>query len=352
MLPRYQTIGGMLRDTMGQSHANALKDKLIQEQIKNALIANKYAEPKMQSDIASKNAATQHQNIFNRLPFGGKTISGSAGESLGLKMLKDEFGPDSAEYQNALNKFNLTNDKTRQLMQYQQSLQESLPKRNATPLAKQAMEEEELESGILPGSSVGGGQGQRISPEKQQDLTGRFDLKKLKDTTDPKTRERVLFASNMEKTIQNINPDDLTHYSGPEGRVKLLRDATKSSVGNSTPEYKAYKKSMKAAKLLSKQVRQFYGDSIQPSVGEQLDLLTNPSTWSEHPEVAKELYNTFVGILNQEADTYHDALKSADVYKKPKRNDNLASLAASATKQPSGSLVQPKFPKNDPLGIR
>lgn len=307
-LPNYESLGEMIQNSLAKHQEGRLRE----QQIKNALIKNKYAEPTIKSDLAAKQAATEHQNIFNKLPFGGKSIPGTGGESLGLKMLKDEFGEDSQEYQNAITRYNLEGKKTNQLMNYQKALEESLPKRTATPLAKTAMEERDIQSGYLPGTN------EKISPERQKQLAGRFDLKNLKDTTDPKTRERVLFAGNMEKTIGSINPDHLTYYSGLKGQAQLAKDMAKSSAqGKDVPEYKDYKKSLTAAQLLAKQVRQFYGDSIQPEINKQLKELANPSNWFENPEVAKERYNQFIQILNSEAETFQDALVDADVYKKP-----------------------------------
>lgn len=314
-LPAYESLGDMIQNSLAK-HQEA---RLREEQIKNALVKNKFAEPTIQADIAAKQANTQRQNILNELPFAGRAIPGAGGEALGLEMIKTKYGEDSPVYQNALNNYTLNQQKTNQLMSYQKALQESLPKRTATPLAKTAMEEQDISQGYAPGTTVSG-EGQKISPERQKQLSGRFALKNIKDITDPKIRERALYATNMEKTINTLNPHDLTYYSGVRGQAQLAKDIAKSSAqGKDVPSYAAYKKALVSAETLGKQVRQFYGDSIQPEVYKRTLELANPSTWYENPQVALDKYNQFVNILNSEADTFYDALESADVYKKPEK---------------------------------
>jgi hypothetical protein len=307
-LPAYESLGEMIQNSLAK-HQDA---RLREEQIKNALIKNKFAEPTIQADIESKKSNTAKQNILNELPFAGRSIPGAGGEALGLQMIKDKFGEDSPVYQNALNDYKSKGMQANQLMNYRQALTESLPKRTATSLAKTAMEERDIQRGFLPGTN------EQVSPERQKQLAGRFELKNLKDTTDPKLRERVLYAKNMEKTIGTLNPDALTYYSGPQGRAQLGVDIANSAARKKdVPAYKAYKEALTSAKVLAKQVRQFYGDSITPQVQEQLTQLADPTTWYEQPDVAKARYEQFINILRTEADTFHEGLVNADIYKKP-----------------------------------
>lgn len=321
-LPQYQSLGSIMQNKLNQNMNSAMQAQELQ----NAILKSKYLEPMTQANIASKNAETEKQNIFNKLPFAGKSIPGAGGEALGLQMIKNEFGENSPVYQNALNSYNLQNDKTNQLMSYQKALQQSLPKRTSTPLAKSAMEQRDIEQGFLPGTTLSG-EGEKISPEKQKELEGRFSLKQLKDTTDPKTRERMLYANNIEKTINNINPKDLLQYSGPKGFFKYQKDKYSSGLGSKIPEFERFEESMTGAKLLGEQVRQFYGTSIQPEVKKDLEKLGDPSFWFRNPEVAEKKYNKYIKILNSEIDTFSDALSNTDIYKKK----SLVSSAADIT---------------------
>lgn len=343
MLPDYDTLGSMIVNSLGKLEQN----ELMRQQSKNALIKNKYAEPEIQANIASKMAETARQNELLKQPFAGRSLPGAGGEALGLEMLKNQYGEESPVYKNALNAYNLQQEKTNQLMKYQQALTGSLPKRTASPLAKQQMEQADIEQGFMPGTTT------QVSPEKQAELLNQNRLKLIKDVTDPKIRERALYASNMEKTINTLDPSALTVYSGPQGRLQLGEDIVQSTAHRKdVPRYKAYKEALTSAKVLAKQVRQFYGDSITPQVQEQLAQLADPTTWYEQPDVAMARYNQFVSILGTEADTFFDALQSSDIYKKPekkKTGGNLVAEAANITKQPEKSNVMTYNPKTGRL---
>lgn len=354
-LPDYDTMGSMIVNRLGQFNQN----DLAREQVKNALIKNKYAEPmanlelkqkqtenelyrpRTEAEIANKMSNTARQNALLQQPFAGRQLPGAGGEALGLEMLKQQYGENSPVYQNAINAYNQQQKAGNQLMDYRQSLMESQAKRSASPLAKMAMEQSDIERGFMPGTTREGIGGQPITPESQRDLKNQYKLKLLKDVTDPKLRERALFATNMEKTINRLNPADLTYYSGPKGQAQLRIDQAKSASGKTVPEYKRYKESLTSANTLAKQVRQFYGDSITPSVQEGLKELTNPTNWLDNPEVAMARYNQFINILDTESDTFFDALHNSSVYEKPKKGEG--SSSNSVNKQSSN---------NDPLGIR
>ncbi len=64
---------------------------------------------------------------------------------------------------------------------------------------------------------------------------------------------------------------------------------------------------MTGAKTLSKQLRQFWGDSIQPSATDKIDQLTNPSTWNKDPKVALQQFNQLKQITDQELETFQTA---------------------------------------------
>lgn len=142
----------------------------------------------------------------------------------------------------------------------------------------------------------------------------KYDLKTMKDTTDPKTRERNLYATNIEKTFNNINPDDLFQYSGLQGGIKKYMDQGRSLSGNTPEEFAKYSASLQAAKLLAKQIRQYFGTSIQPEMDRQLNELTDPSSFFTAPDVAKIKFSHFKKILNSEMKTLRDAVQTTDVY--------------------------------------
>jgi hypothetical protein len=149
-----------------------------------------------------------------------------------------------------------------------------------------------------------------------QDISNQYSLKTLKETTDTKARERNLFATNIEKTIGFIKPEILASYSGVKGKLKFEKDRLNATMGEVSPEYMEYNNMIHTTiPLLSEQVRQFYGASIQPSMIEKLEQFGRPDFWLTNPDVALSQFKSFEKILEAEMDTYRDALKTPNVYK-------------------------------------
>lgn len=137
----------------------------------------------------------------------------------------------------------------------------------------------------------------------------------VKSTTDPKSRERNLFATNIEKTEQAINPEHLTEYSGIGGLGKYGMDVLKSALSGETPSRLAnYKDASRMSEALATQVRQFYGASITPTQMEELNKLTNPSSWKYDQKTAMRLFEKYKNLLNTEMQTYRQAMNSPSIY--------------------------------------
>lgn len=175
-----------------------------------------------------------------------------------------------------------------------------------------------VESGIIPaikGSMNASNQSVNQPGNSQDSSVGdAYNLYRQKMITDSSARQKNLYATNIEKTLNFINPDDLTQYSGLKGIFNKQVDKFKASEGNQPESYDKYQRALNAAQLLATQVRQFYGDSIQPNMIERLEKLTNPSTWDKDPKLAKQIFNQTKDILGQELGTYRQSMKSTGAY--------------------------------------
>jgi hypothetical protein len=192
--------------------------------------------------------------------------------------------------------------------------------RGLSPLGKIFNEQAVFgQSGFPVGTGAGGynNPNGNMNPQASGNHSPVYDIygnKILKETTDPKTRERNLFATNIEKTIENINPEDLTAYSGVSGLGKKGMDIFKGLLGK-TPERQAkYEEATRMSQALAGQVRQFYGDSITPQVREELQHITNPSSWKYDQKTALRLFDKYKNLLGQEMQTLRDATNSPSVY--------------------------------------
>lgn len=255
-----------------------------------------------------KEAEAKKAEAQAKLPFGGANVPGAAGQIVGLEMVKQMYGENSPQYQQAQKAFSLGQEGVQSRVNYQNSLTENAGKRFSTPLAKTAQEYEDIKNGKLPGTKI------PLTPEQQQQYLGMYGNDLLKKTTDTDTRKKNLYAHNIDITLSNINPEALTRYSGLKGGVALLEEKRKDLQGNPSPQYLEYQRSLTAAKTLAKQVRQFYGDSITSGVQEGLKKLTDPSEWLKSPKTALANYNAFVNILRSESKTYQQAAQSPGVY--------------------------------------
>lgn len=201
------------------------------------------------------------------------------------------------------------------LNDYRKGLTETTQKRSSTNLGKLTQELSDIQKGFMPGTN---GQVQ-LSPEMQRELEGQYKLQMQKSSSDTQARSRNLMASNIEKTLGNINTEDLTRYAGLKGTLKKGSEEAKAPLGKESKEYQDFVTSAKNAKLLAHQVRQFYGDSIQPSVLGALENMTNPATWKNNPKLAMKEFEALKKTLRQEMGTYRGALKNTSEYEGQKQ---------------------------------
>jgi hypothetical protein len=169
----------------------------------------------------------------------------------------------------------------------------------------QAVKANDMQSGFNPNDP------DQMTIKDIQNYAGMGNLKK---TTDSSARQKNLYATNIDKTLQYINPDDLAQGAGVKGYLWQKENQLKSILGQEDPAYDKYINASKAADMLAGQIRQFYGTSIQPSMLEELKEITNPSFAAQNPKQFNQLYSQLQNILKNELSTYRDAMKGNDVY--------------------------------------
>ena len=285
----------------------SLAAKLLEMHLKNKFEAPRAerADEFAQADLNYKNALSEQMkmgmNPLNRL-------SGVAHDVYSLEMLKNSLGQDSDAYQTARQQYELEQQSTRGLNDYRQGLANTMLKRSSSNLGKLSQEEADVAAGFEPNTN----RQHQISPDRQDELLGQYQLMKQKTSTDTDTRKKTLFASNIDKTIESINSKDLTHFGGLNGAARLKQEEIKAATapGTESENYRRYLESANKAQVLAKQVRQFYGDSIQPAMLAKTEQLSNPATWKNNPQIAERLFKSFTQLLKQETGTYRGALKN------------------------------------------
>ena len=336
---------------------------------KQALLQAIANTQKTQAQVPLLQQQAQADAIKNSLPFGGAYQTGIAGQLNALQATAQQFGENSPQYQALLNELNLSQQAQREKIAYQQGLVQTMPQRALSSFGKTVSEQQKLAAGQnltnqpaagvntapinslsqmyqgqapepqpnvqpnvsapqpnaqsaqqpmqqptqQPGTENAPQPNASITPENQEALNKYF-LRISKESTDPAIRLKALYATNMEKTMGLINRDDLTRYAGIVGHAEILGQELLSQIGKESPEYDDYLKSQRNAIVLAHQLRQFYGDSIQPSMLAKLEDMASPATWKNNPKQAGMLYDSLVQLANNEMQTFRDALQGPQVY--------------------------------------
>lgn len=148
-------------------------------------------------------------------------------------------------------------------------------------------------------------------------------------------QQKMAYAANIRKTYKRMPEQAITAYS--QNPIKLANDYRKSLHGKITPDYKNYLTFSSNAKILATQARQFYGDTIQPSMLKRLDDMTNPISWRTSPKAALINYHAVKNTLFREMDTYTDEVTDPQFYEKQRESKVLRGVTPHGT-QP----MQPK----------
>lgn len=308
-----QVPGQLERKRQQEELENAFKNIQIQEEperFKQSLKSSSIVDALNQARI---NKLKQEES----LPFGGRVAPGSVGQAMWVNMIRERYGAGSPQAIMAQRAYDSEIEKNNLLNQYRESLISTVDKRTATPLVKLETEIREAQEGFMPGT----GRRQRIDPEEQSIILSGLELKRQKDISDVDSRKRALFASNIDKTLDSINVSDLTQFAGAKGALKKSLEEARAPFGKESQAYRDYQNSLTAAKLLKKQVRQFYGDSITPEMQKTIEELTQPATWKNNPELAKQNFNAVKSILQKETSTYRGALKSTKEFEQNVSSD-------------------------------
>lgn len=258
--------------------------------------------------------------------------SGDVANAMYVEQLKNQYGEDDPRYLQAKAAHDMAIAGHQSLIDYRGTLNQTAGIRATSPLGKLIAEGKgQGATDILHGAPMGNQSGgQSSSPANARYKVGEqyynnegepvydnnprtpqerqaYEQAIGKGTTDAAIRNKLPYAKNVKITMDNIVPDDLVQYSGPQGQAKLTFDSMKAAFGSPSPEFQAYQTALTGSKTLSKQLRQFWGDSIQPAATEQINQLTNPSHWMKNPLIAKQQFEQLKKITDQELQTFEKA---------------------------------------------
>src|SRR5579863_5560823 len=253
--------------------------------------------------------------------------SGDVANALYVEQLRNQYGDNDPRYLEAKRAHQMSLDARQSLIGYRDVLNQTAGIRATSPLGKLIVEgkgrgaqdilrNHQTQNGQVSVSSSAPTNARYKVGEQYYDEGGEpvykndnqltSDEKKAyeqaigKGTTDAAIRNKIPYAENVKITMDNINPDALVQYSGPRGTVNLGIETLKAAMGNPSQEFLDYQTAIAGANTLKKQLRQFWGDSIQPAATDQIGKLTNPSHWLKNPIVAKQQFEQLKNITDQE----------------------------------------------------
>lgn len=280
----------------------------------------------------------QRESAKASLPFGGEMPSGAAGKIVGLEMLKKYYGENSPQYQAAKQQFDLDAQSDISRIHYQDKLANTVPIRYTTPEGRRIIESDYAHQGLSPtGTPVGepvipGAPNYMGNNVGGTSAANQYDLKTVKQNIPASVLSKNLYATNIEKTVDNLDLDKLTQFNGLLSQPELKKQEALDLIGKSSPEYQEYKAQVNLLNFLGSQVRQFYGDSIQPNAMEKKIASINPTGAFISSGTGKQKFNNAIKVLKQELQTYRDAGQSTDVYKgQPTKGSGASQLSKGIT---------------------
>jgi hypothetical protein len=220
------------------------------------------------------------------------------------------YGDGSPQYQQAKQMFDLDIDSDKSRIGYQNALAGSMDKRYLTQMGKSIVEQKNVSQGLSPQGNQDG----YLNDDQKQQLADSYALHIQKMATDADTRNRNLYATNIEKTLDLIDPDALVQYAGASGTVNKILNQIAAPFGEESSDYDKFSTNLNNIGYLQKQVRAFTKDSIDPSVQEKFSSLLNPATWRTNPKLAKQMFLELENVLRNDTKTYREALVSRKPY--------------------------------------
>jgi hypothetical protein len=127
--------------------------KSLQEAQKQAMeneLKKKFGIPMSQAELEYKQAQTKRENTLADLPFGGQFTSGITGQIAGLEAIKNAFGEESPQYQQAKHMMDLAAQTQQISNAYKQKLTETAGVRSLTQQGKRDLEEFNIKNGRAP----------------------------------------------------------------------------------------------------------------------------------------------------------------------------------------------------------
>ncbi len=286
--------------------------ELMGKELENSFnrVRNKYAEPKMQADIALSEAQAQKAQREGGL--GG--LTGSMGNAAKLYGLEQEHGSEHPLIQALKRMQDLEQAREQGLLDLNEANIQALPTRLLTPEGKRQNELEDLKKGNKLGSSITG-KPEKLDPATANFQRAQYEMSMLKDITNPAQLDRMRASADVHTTLGLINKADAFRYSGAWGTVaKKAQQGLSGLTGKENEEYAAFEENKTRMQLLSKHLSRFFGAGAAEGIQEGIAYIADPNSWKYSPKVAERKFNALIDIYEAESQNLLRGVRTPSVY--------------------------------------
>lgn len=125
-----------------------------------------------------------------------------------------------------------------------------------------------------------------------------------KSQLSPTQLKQLPYAANIEKTLTSMDQFAPQAMKMAGNASEMANQMKRLAAGQETsPEFNAYKAFATQGTFMVKQLRQAYGDSIQPSAQEKLAALQDIKLWFDNPQLAMQNFKIAEALARQEMQT-------------------------------------------------
>lgn len=222
------------------------------------------------------------------------------------------------------------------LANYKTNGQANISRRNLTPSARLNEEIDNVNQGMSEDGSY------KLNPQQQVEHLNNLYMAMLKNA--PSTvRNAIPSINNMDISLNSLDPDVLTQYSGPQGAILKAADAASPKGTQGYDRWTKYNQQLNLSKFIVKQYRKYAQDSVQPTNQEAINSLINPSSLALSPEQASNVTKAAMNTLRTEGRNFRDGAMQYASYVTEPNVDIYGNKVGAQNTIPTNMQSQPSF---------
>lgn len=149
-----------------------------------------------------------------------------------------------------------------------------------------------------------------------------------KQVSSPIALRQSVLSPNILATFDQIDPDVLSYYAGPAGKIRFIHDRLQTMNGANIPIFNKYKiQHALVSEILPAQITQAYQGSVQPKAMENLTKALYNTDWSSSPDIVRAQLQQARELIERE---YKNSQKQTGDLDSMLENDNSSARSGKA----------------------